>query len=95
MRTQEERLENEYQLAFEVYSELAKQLEQSLIKVEENTPVFSIINEVTIPIEKSKPNRVLILTIWIILGGTIGLITVLGNHFFLAVKDRWKELKIK
>jgi LPS O-antigen subunit length determinant protein (WzzB/FepE family) len=95
MRTHEERLQNEYQLAFEVYSELAKQLEQSMIKVKEDTPVLSIINEVTVPIEKSKPNRVLILIIWIILGGFIGFSVVAGNHYFKVAKVRWKELKTK
>lgn len=91
MRTQEERLQNEYQLAFDVYSELAKQLEQSLIKVEEDTPVFSIISEVTVPIEKSKPNRKLILLIWIILGVFAGISIILGRSFYSIVNKSWKE----
>lgn len=37
-RTQEERLQSEYQLAFDVYSGLAQQLEQAQIKVKEDTP---------------------------------------------------------
>ena len=60
MQTQEERLQNDYQLAFEVYSELAKQLEQAKIKVKEDTPVFSVIEEVVVPVEKSKPKRSMI-----------------------------------
>ncbi len=62
-QTELEKLENEYQLAFEVYSELAKQLEQARIKIKEDTPVFSVIEEVVVPIEKSKPKRSLILMI--------------------------------
>jgi len=92
MRTQEERLQNEYQLAFEVYSELAKQLEQSLIKVEEDTPVFSIIKEVVVPIERSKPNRILILFVWIFLGGILGLGIVISRSFVAKVKKRWEEI---
>ena len=81
VRTQEERLQNEYQLAFDVYSELAQQLEQSLIQVKEDTPVFSVIEEVSVPIEKSKPNRLIILFIWIFLGGIFGVGIVFSQTF--------------
>lgn len=89
MRTQEERLQSEYQLAFDVYSELAKQLEQSLIKVEENTPVFSIIEEVVVPFERSKPKRSVILFFSFFLGGIIGIVWVVGNAFFKSLKRHW------
>ena len=92
MRTHEERLENDYQLAFEVYSELAKQLEQSLIKIEEDTPVFSIIEGVVVPIEYSKPNRKLILFVWIFLGGILGIGIAFGRSFVANIKKRWKEI---
>ncbi len=90
--TEEERLQNEYQLAFNVYSELAQQLEQARIKVKEDTPVFSIIKPVTVPLEKSKPNRPLILIIWIFLGGIIGLGWVFGRQYFSTVRTRWDEV---
>ncbi len=90
--TEEERLQNEYQLAFNVYSELAQQLEQARIKVKEDTPVFSIIKPVTVPLEKSKPNRPLILIIWIFLGGIIGLGWVFGSQYLSTVKTRWNEV---
>lgn len=87
MRTQEEQLQNEYQLAFDVYSELAKQLEQALIKVEENTPVFSVIKKVVVPIEKSKPKRLIILIISMFLGVVVGAGIVIGISYF----SRWDE----
>ena len=89
MRTQEERLQNEYQLAFDVYSELAKQLEQAKIKVAENTPVFSIIKQVVVPIEKSKPKRAMILIIWLLLGCCVGIGVVFWKNFISAFKKRW------
>jgi LPS O-antigen subunit length determinant protein (WzzB/FepE family) len=92
MLTQEERLQNEYQLAFDVYSELAKQMEQSLIKVKEDTPVFSVIDEVIVPIENSKPNRKLILFVWIFLGGILGIGIVFSRSFVANVKKRWEEI---
>ncbi len=80
--TQEEQLQNEYQLAFNVYSELAQQLEQAQIKVKEDTPVFSTIKPVIVPTEKSKPDRPLILVICIVLGGISGIGVVFGQHLF-------------
>ncbi len=90
--TEEERLQNEYQLAFNVYSELAQQLEQARIKVKEDTPVFSIIKPVTVPLDKSKPNRPLILIIWVFLGGIIGIGWVFGRQYVSTVKTRWEEV---
>ncbi len=90
MRTHEERLQNEYQLAFDVYSELAKQLEQSLIKVEKDSPVFSVIKEVVVPIEKSKPKRSMIIVIWLLLGCCFGISFIFWKNFVYSFKKRWK-----
>ncbi len=90
-RTEQDRLQNEYKLAFEVYSQLAQQLEQAQIQVKEDTPVFSIVKPVTVPIEKSKPNRPMILVIWTFLGGIIGVGWLFVKHFLVAIKSRWNE----
>ena len=71
-QTEQERLQAEYNLVYGVYSELAKQMETQLIQVKENTPVFTVLEPVSVPIEKSKPNRPLILVIWTFLGGIVG-----------------------
>ena len=90
-RTEEERLQNEYQLAFNVYSELAQQMEQAQIKVKEDTPVFSVIKPVVVPIEKSKPNRPLILIIWTFLGGIVAIGWIFGKQFIAHVREKWNE----
>lgn len=90
-KTQEVRLENEFQLAFEVYSELAKQLEQARIKVKEDTPVFSIIEPVVVPLERSKPKRTIILFIFVFLGGVVGAGMVFGKHFLRDIRKKWNE----
>lgn len=71
-KTNEERLRNEYSLAFAIYSELAKQREQAGIQVKENTPVFTIVDPVTVPIEQSKPKRTLIFVAFVFLGLIVG-----------------------
>ena len=90
-RTDEDRLENEYQLAFNVYSELAQQLEQARIKVKEETPVFSIIKPVMVPLEKSKPNRPLILMVWIFLGLVAGIGWIFGKEYLAGIRESIKE----
>ena len=57
VKTEEDRLQSEYQLAFTVYSELAKQLESAKISVKEDTPIFSIIESVIVPVKPSKPQK--------------------------------------
>ncbi len=76
-----QQLDAEYNLSYNVYSELAKQLENQKIKLKENTPVFTVIKPVSMPTEKSKPKRAMILVIWLFLGGVIGVGAVLGRHF--------------
>lgn len=82
-----ESLQSEYNLAFSVYSELAKQLETQKIKLKENTPVFTVIDPVSVPVQKSKPKRVLIVVIWLALGLFIGLAKV----FFIELLIKFKQ----
>jgi LPS O-antigen subunit length determinant protein (WzzB/FepE family) len=90
-RTEEARLQYEYKLAFEIYSQLSQQLEQARIKVKEDTPVFAIVKPVKVPMEKSKPNRPMIFVIWTFLGGVIGIGWIFGKQFFQTIKTKWNE----
>ncbi len=92
-QTELQRLQNNYTLIYNVYSGLAQQLEQAKIQVKEDTPVFTIIEPVSVPLEKSKPNRPLILVIWIFLGGIIGTGTIFGRKFLTEIKKRWNNPK--
>jgi uncharacterized protein involved in exopolysaccharide biosynthesis len=90
-RTEEERLLSEYQLAFSVYSELAKQLESAKIKIKEDTPVFSIIQPVSIPFLKTKPKRLSILMESVFLGALFGLGLVFFKKYWKLAKIKWKD----
>jgi len=83
---QEEQLQSEYDLAFDVYSALAKQLEQSKIKVQEVTPVFNVIDPAQVPLKKSKPKTSLILVLMLFLGGCIGIGIIFGKLYFKKLK---------
>ena len=60
-----------------LYSELATQLEQAKINVKETTPILTVINPVTIPLQKSKPRRAMILFGWMFFGVVLGMGAVL------------------
>lgn len=67
-RTRENSLSNEYELAFSIYSEMARQREQAEIKVKEDTPVFTVVEPVTVPVKKSAPRRVMTVAVALFLG---------------------------
>jgi LPS O-antigen subunit length determinant protein (WzzB/FepE family) len=73
-------LQSEYDLAYGVYSELAKQLETQELKVKEDTPIFTILQPVFVPLEKTGPKRSLILIIYTFLG------FVLSIGYLLAIE---------
>ncbi len=89
--TELERLQSEYQISLSVFTGLAKQLENARIQVKEETPVFSIIQPISVPGESFKPKRKQILMIWIFLGVAMGIGWVFGKRYFMDMKKRWME----
>ena len=85
-QTRLQQLQAEYNLAANVYTELAKQLEAKRIKLKEDQPIFTIIEPVSVPNAPSKPKRMMIIAIWTFVGLVIGI----GNVF---LKDFRKQLK--
>lgn len=92
-RTNEERLKTQSDLLFSVYSELAKQREQANIQVKETTPIFTVVDPVTVPIERTKPKRGLICIAFTILGGFIGMGLVLVLPFIAKISGHRKLAK--
>jgi len=90
-RTEEERLNNTYTLAFNVYNGLAQQLEQAKIKVQEETPVIKMLEPVKVPVEKSKPRRSIILFAFTFLGGCIGIGFVFGKKYWSNLSQQLKQ----
>lgn len=82
------KLQVEYNLAFGVYSELAKQVETQKIQVKEDTPLFTVVEPVSVPNMKSKPNRPLILVIWGGLGVILGIGIIFGKEVIKGIEDR-------
>ena len=65
-------MEAEFGIVNAVYQELSKQLEQSKLQVSKDTPVFSVIQPVTIPNVRSAPKRSLMVLIYTFIGFVLG-----------------------
>ena len=86
VQTEQQRLTNELDVAFELFKGLATQLEQAKIKLKEDTPVFTTLEPVKVPVEKTKPRRTLIVIISAFLG-------VMAASFFLLFTEYLKSIK--
>ncbi|AWW32219.1 exopolysaccharide biosynthesis protein [Echinicola strongylocentroti] len=81
-------LEAEYSLTLSVFTELAKQLETAKLQVSKETPVFSVIQPISVPMEKAGPNRMLIVLISIILGIFVSILIVFGTEYFFFLREQ-------
>lgn len=75
-----ERLNDELNILKNVTQQLAAQVEQAKLQVNKNTPVFTIINPVTIPYEKSNFSRKYILLLITSFGLIISIIFILYSN---------------
>lgn len=89
-RVELERLDAEYSLAMNLYSEMAARLEQSKIDLKETTPILTIINPVTVPYKRSAPRRAVILFVFTLLGGVVGMGLVLTAPTIAQIVDSSK-----
>ncbi|MEQ8554297.1 MAG: Wzz/FepE/Etk N-terminal domain-containing protein [Cyclobacteriaceae bacterium] len=74
-----ENLTDQKDLTFELYKTLTAQYEQAKISLQKETPFFKVIQEITVPIEKSSPRRILIVVASVLLGLFLGCVIVLGK----------------
>ncbi len=58
-KNQGKKLQQEAELAYALYTELSKQLEEARLKVHHQTPVFKVLEPAQVPLQKSSPQRLL------------------------------------
>lgn len=80
-------LQQEMNLAFQVYSQVATQLEGARIKEQQEKPVFAVLEPVTVPIRKSAPSKVRYLVVFAFLA------TCCAACWVLFGKELWAEVK--
>jgi len=87
IQTEYERLQNEMNIAFEVYKGLATKLEQAKIKVKEETPVFTVLDPVRVPVDKSRPRRMIIIIFSVFIGLIVSVSYLMVSMLFKGSGD--------
>ena len=70
-------LKAEFQIINSVYTELSKQMEQSKLQVNKDTPVFSVVKEVSMPVTRSSPKRSQMVLVFGFIGLVISILYVI------------------
>jgi uncharacterized protein involved in exopolysaccharide biosynthesis len=81
-KVEEQRLIADFMLAQTVYNELSKQFEQSKIRVEEETPVFKVLDPAKIPLQKSEPKRSIMVLSFAVLGVVLCFAYIFAKQLF-------------
>jgi len=89
---QKEMLQSEYDLTFNVYNSLSQQKEQAKIKVQQETPVFKVLNPIQVPIEKSRPKRSIIMMIILISGVITGIAAIYLKKIYISIAEKRAEI---
>lgn len=90
MRVQAEqlKLQQEMQLAYQVYSQVAAQLEGARIKEQQAKPVFVILEPVTIPLKKLAPSKLKLLVGYTLLAAILASVWLLwGKRYYSEFKN--------
>lgn len=87
VRTEQERLQNDMNLAFQVYSQVAQQLQVARAKIQEEKPVFAVVEPATVPLQPSGTSRKVIVL------GIIFLAVCGTGSWKLIGEAYWKKLK--
>lgn len=91
---EQERLQNEMNLALQVYGNVATQLQMARAKVQEAKPVFAVVEPATVPLKPSGRGRMMTVIgiIFLALAGTAAWI-LFGKDFLAKAKEKLKTPK--
>ena len=89
VKTEQERLQNEMSLNYQLYNTCAQQLQAAKAKVQQETPVFMVINPPQVPLKRSKPSKGKILVACVFLGVVLAALWIIwGRDFFVCLKKK-------
>lgn len=88
VRAEQERLQNDMSLAYQVYSQVASQLQIARAKVQEEKPVFAVVEPAVVPLDPSGTSKKIYVLVFIFLCVCIVIFwNLLGNDFFNKLKE--------
>ena len=88
VRAEQERLQNDMSLAYQVYSQVASQLQVARAKVQEEKPVFAVVEPAVVPLYPSGTSRKVYVLAFIFLSVCI---VISWNLFGKDFLDKFKE----
>lgn len=89
---EQQRLQNESELAFQLYNSCAQQLESAKVMVQKETPVFAEMDPPTRPTKKTAPSKAKILVIMVFLGAVVGAVwAIWGKDWLAGFKNSVRE----
>ena len=87
-----ERLQNDMNLAYQVYSQVAQQLQVARAKVQEEKPVFAVVEPAVVPLNPSGTSRKVIVLGFIFLAVAFtGARELLGKKYWQLLKEGLKQ----
>ncbi|CAG9872417.1 chain-length determining protein [Bacteroides xylanisolvens] len=89
VRAEQERLQNDMSLAYQVYSQVASQLQVARAKVQEEKPVFAVVEPAVVPLEPSGTSRKIYVLAFIFLSVCI---VIFWNLFGKDFLNKFKEV---
>ena len=94
VRIEQERLQNEQSLAFQVFSQVATQLQMSRAKLQEEKPAFAVLEPASVPLLPSGTSKKIILVaiVFLALAGTSAWV-LFGKDLWISLKEGLKEPK--
>jgi len=75
-KSKEDELENELQLHYNVYNQIASQMQNAKAKIQERTPAFTIIEKAMMPHKASSTPRLIVVVLFSILGFCAGIVWI-------------------
>lgn len=89
VRAEQERLQNDMNLAYQVYSQVAQQLQVARAKIQEEKPVFAVVEPASIPLQPSGTSRKTILAgiMFLVICGT-GAWKLIGISYWEKLKEK-------
>lgn len=90
VRAEQERLQNDMSLAYQVYSQVASQLQVARAKVQEEKPVFAVVEPAVVPLEPSGTSRKIYVLAFVFLSVCI---VIFWNLFGKDFLNKFKEIR--
>ena len=89
VRAEQERLQNDMSLAYQVYSQVASQLQVARAKVQEEKPVFAVVEPAVVPLNPSGTSKKIYVLAFIFLSVCI---VILWKLFGENILNKFKEI---